>query len=105
MRRQHARCYYRTCIHCRLVILPKSCFPLAALLSLLLTAAFLQWWQVPSYPRELWIILGLSTLLFIGVGLITHSGLSFLFLCITLGASAGFFRVAQTTHVTDQTSV
>ena len=88
-----------------MVIIPKSWFTLAALLSFLLTAAFLQWWQVPSYPRELWIILGLSTLLFIGVGLITHSGLSFLFLCIILGASLGFFRVAQTTHVTDQTSV
>lgn len=85
--------------------IPKSWFTIAVLLSFLVTALTLQWWQVPSYPHEIWIILSLSALLFFSVGIATHSGLSFFFLCIILGASIGFFRVAQTTHVTTYEAV
>lgn len=88
-----------------MVKIPKSWFTIAVLLSFLATALALQWWQIPAYPREVWIILGLSIFLFFSVGLITHSGLSFLFLCIILGASAGFWRIERTTHVTTHEDV
>jgi len=85
--------------------MPKSWFTIAALFTFLVTATLLHWWQVPSYPWELWSILGGSVFLFFGVGLITRSHLSFLFLCVILGGSLGFLRIAQTTHVTTPDTV
>ena len=80
--------------------IPKSWYTIALLFSFLLTTALLQWWQVSEYPKEIWIIFFFSILLFFGVGVIMRSGFSFLMLCIVIGASIGFFRVAETTHET-----
>src|SRR3989344_711054 len=85
--------------------IPKSWYTIALFLTFLAVAAALQWWQVPRFPAEIWIILLLSAVVFLSVGLIARSNIAFLFLCIIIGTVCAFLRVSQTTHIPSVESV
>lgn len=70
------------------------------LTSFLLTTFLLQWYQLPEYPRELWILI--IILGFFGIlGLILHEGrrTGALIAAGTLGLAIAFTVVAQRTHL------
>lgn len=91
--------------------MPKSWYSITFFLAFLIATAALQWWQVPAYPNEVTIFLFVGILIFLLSGITLKfissrsSGISFLFFCVALGASLGFVRVAQTTHVTISDSI
>lgn len=72
----------------------------AFLISFICTTFFLKWWQLPQYPNELWILVGL--LGFFGIlGLMLHEGrrTGALIAAGTLGLAIAFTIVARTTHL------
>ncbi|MBI3336441.1 ComEC family competence protein [Candidatus Peregrinibacteria bacterium] len=73
---------------------------IAFLISFLLTVFFLQYWQLPQYPQQLWILVGL--LGFFGIlGLLLQEGhrTGSLIAAGTFGLAIAFTTVARTTHV------
>jgi competence protein ComEC len=88
--------------------MPRSWFTIAFLSSFLAATAFLQWWQLPSYPREVWVVLGVLggfTLLDLAGAVFLRrypAGFGVFLLSLVLGAGLAFLRVAQTTHTPER---
>ncbi len=91
--------------------MPRSYFTIGFLLSFLAVSAGLRFLQLPAYPKKVWVALGvfgIAALLWelitqrfqytIQLNSIVGRGGGFFFLCIIVGSSLAFLRVAQTTH-------
>ena len=113
--------------------MPRSHFTIAFLLSFLALTGVLQWFQFPLYPKEVWLTLLLFALLGMWIVLLGGSRgpstepvpsrveelragstclaptvrreFGALLLCVVIGASLAFLRVAQTTHVENPDSI
>ena len=74
--------------------------------SFLTTVFFLQWWQLPAYPHEVWEILGfLGFLGFVGFFFPSATRNAAMILPVICGISLAFTAVSRTTHVASARTV
>jgi len=83
--------------------MPKSWLTITFLLSFLASSVALHWMQLASYPREVWIVFLVSTV--ISLGFSFRSNIFKIVLCVLLGSVIAFMRIEQTTHETRYNSV